>query len=107
MHDSDNALRDAMQEALEALALHLGGTSDTGGPVEHATQIKGRDELGVLLTDRDNRVLGRVWLEFGGDAKSPDPAHVTTQPGQIGLHASLRSETVTPPAALEDWLKGH
>ncbi len=104
--DDDNELREAMNDALEVLALHLGGTRDTGGPVENATQIKGRGELGVLLTDVDDRVLGRVWIEFGATAQPPEVARIASQDGSVGLHASLRSEAVEPPVALEVWLKG-
>ena len=52
------SVTEAVHEALNELAAHLGGSSDTGGPVENATQIKGREDLGVLLTDADDRVLG-------------------------------------------------
>jgi hypothetical protein len=105
MDDQENELSEAMHEALDTLALQLGGTSETGGPVENATQIKGRDELGVLLTDAHNRVLGRVWLEFGASAQSPDFASLSGGAGSLGFHAHVRSEAVQPPVPLELWLQ--
>jgi len=104
--DIDDELHGAVNEALEALALHLGGTTETGGPVANATQIKGRGELGVLLTDAQDLVLGRVWIEFGGEANAPDMATVASQAGSIGLHASVRAEAIEPPMSIEDWVVG-
>ncbi len=101
----DNELHEAVNEALEALALHLGGTTETGGPVENATQVKGRGELGVFLTDASGRVLGRVWLEFGAKAQAPTVASIAVEDGSIGLHTTVRSEPVQPAMPLEAWLE--
>lgn len=99
----DSELHEAVNEALEALALHLGGTTETGGPVENATQVKGRGELGVFLTDIHDNVLGRVWIEFGANTQVPDLAKTSAQ-GSVGVHASVRSEAINPPLSLEKWL---
>src|SRR5689334_582741 len=65
MNDAEQEeIHHAINAALDELAEQLGGTSDTGGPVENATQIKGRGDLGILLTDVANNVLGRVWVVF-------------------------------------------
>lgn len=101
----EDELHAAVNDALEALALHLGGTAETGGPVQNATQVKGRGELGVFLTDASDRVLGRVWLEFGAKIQAPSVANVAFQDGSMGLHASVRSEAISPPMTLEAWLE--
>jgi len=101
----ESELHEAVNEALEALAVHLGGTTETGGPVENATQVKGRGELGVFLTDASGRVLGRVWLEFGAKAQAPNIKTIAVEDGSVGLHATVRSEQVHPPMTLEAWLE--
>lgn len=93
----------AVNQALDELAAHLGGTSDTGGPVENATQIKGRGDLGILLTDVDNRVLGRVWVAFGAGIDAPDEE---LEGGSVGIHAEVCSELTDPPVPLDEWAEG-
>lgn len=101
----EDELHAAVNDALEALAIRLGGTTETGGPVQNATQVKGRGELGVFLTDLEERVLGRVWLEFGAKIQAPSVATIQVQDGSMGLHASVRSEVIEPPMSLEAWLE--
>jgi hypothetical protein len=104
LDQNDLEIRDAVSAALTELAEELGGSSDTGGPVENATQIKGRGDLGVLLTDVEDRVLGRVWIEFEGSASptisdSPDG-------GQVQVEATLHSEIIDPPVPILEWAAG-
>ncbi|MDB4975598.1 MAG: hypothetical protein JWN48_3939 [Myxococcaceae bacterium] len=98
------AIHEAVNAALDELAAHLGGTSDEGGPVENATQIKGRGDLGILLTDRDDRVLGRVWVAFGGSIEAPSDD--TLEDGSVAVQAEVCSEVVEPPVALQEWAEG-
>ena len=104
MSEEDQAVSEAIHAALNELAAHLGGSTDTGGPVENATQIKGRGDLGVLLTDRDDRVLGRVWLAFGASVQA---ASTSTSPGDgsVAVQAEVCSEVIEPPVALDAWCK--
>jgi hypothetical protein len=95
-------LEAAVGAALSALAEHLGGTSDTGGPVVNATQIKDRGELGVLLTDERDYVLGRVWVAFGGAVDAP--ALDLSNGGAIHVQAEVCSEVVDPPVSIGEWL---
>jgi len=103
-------IHEAVNAALDDLAAHLGGTSDTGGPVENATQIKGRGDLGILLTDADDRVLGRVWVAFGGSVEAR--ASAADEPGEdaalaggnVEIQAEVCSEVIDPPVALETWV---
>lgn len=97
-------IHQAIDAALDELAEQLGGTSDTGGPVENATQIKGRGDLGILLTDVDNNVLGRVWVVF--DAGISVPSDETLSDGAVAVRAEVLSERVTPPVPLEEWVQG-
>lgn len=94
----------AVNAALDELAAHLGGTSEDGGPVENATQIKGRGDLGILLTDIDDRVLGRVWVAFGGSIESPHGDALAD--GSVQVHAEVCSEVVDPPESLATWSEG-
>ena len=96
------AIHEAVEAALDELAAHLGGTSDMGGPVENTTQIKGRSDLGVLLTDVDDRVLGRVWVAFGAALQTP--GEVSLEGGSVEIQAEVCSEVVEPPVALETWV---
>ena len=98
------AIHEAVDAALQELASHLGGTSDTGGPVENATQVKGRADLGVLLTDAQDRVLGRVWIAFGAGVEAPSGP--TFLDGGVEVHAEVCSEVVDPPQGLEEWVEG-
>lgn len=93
----------AVNSALEELATHLGGTADTGGPVENATQIKGRGDLGILLTDVDDRVLGRVWVAFGAGIDEPDEQ---LEGGSVAVQAEVCSEVVQPPVHVDEWAAG-
>ena len=93
----------AVNQALDDLAAHLGGTADTGGPVENATQIKGRGDLGILLTDVDDRVLGRVWVAFGAGIDAPDEALMG---GSVAIQAEVCSELVEPPVPIDEWAQG-
>jgi hypothetical protein len=100
----EEEIHHAVNVAVTELATHLGGTSDTGGPVENATQIKGRGDLGILLTDVEDRVLGRVWLAFGGRAEKPNgPA---LQGGHVQVQAEVCSEVVDPPVPIAQWSEG-
>lgn len=103
--DETQAIHEAVDEALNNLAERLGGSSDTGGPVENATQITGRGDLGVLLTDAENRVLGRVWVEFGGGVDVPDED--LEEGGSVHVEAQVLAELFEPPVPLEDWIEGH
>jgi hypothetical protein len=94
-------IHEAVNAALDDLAAHLGGTSDTGGPVENATQIKGRGDLGILLTDVNDRVLGRVWVAFGGSVDVPTDEALAD--GNVEIRAEVCSEVVDPPVELETW----
>lgn len=93
----------AVNTALDELAAHLGGTADTGGPVENATQIKGRGDLGILLTDLHDNVLGRVWVAFGAGIDAPDE-HL--ERGGVAIAAEVCSEVVEPPIPLDTWAEG-
>jgi hypothetical protein len=104
MQDDEQEIHLAVNEALNELAERLGGTSDTGGPVENATQIKGRGDLGVLLTDVQGRVLGRVWLAFGAAVTAPNLA--AEQSGAVQVQAEVCSEVVDPPELVESWAEG-
>jgi hypothetical protein len=112
MQNAEKQLNDAVHDALEELAGRLGGSSDTGGPVENATQIKGHPELGVLLTDAKDHVLGRVWIEFRGEAKmeksrpgkSAHAKGAALGEGSVGVHAEVVAEVVDPPIPLEQWV---
>jgi hypothetical protein len=97
----------AVNQALDELAAHLGGTSDEGGPVENATQIKGRGDLGILLTNVDDLVLGRVWVAFGGSLGPLSTADDDTlHQGSVAVEAEVCSEVVDPPVPLEEWAEG-
>jgi hypothetical protein len=100
--EQQQEIHEAVNAALDELAAHLGGTSDTGGPVDNATQIKGRGDLGILLTDVNDRVLGRVWVAFGGSVDVPTDALLTD--GNVELQAEVCSEVVDPPVDLETWV---
>lgn len=100
--DEQQAIHEAVNAALDELAAHLGGTSDTGGPVENATQIKGRGDLGILLTDASERVLGRVWVAFGGELEAPSGAAL--EGGQVHVRAEVCSEVIDPPLPVDAWL---
>ena len=100
--DEEQSIESLMREELERLAAALAGASDTGGPVENATQVKGRGDLGVLLTDIDDKVLGRVWVEFGGSAKLEKGAKKPR--GSVGVQVTVCSEVVKPPAPLVEWV---
>jgi hypothetical protein len=100
----DEDLEAAVGAALSELAQHLGGTSDTGGPVVNATQIKGRGELGVLLTDDRDYVLGRVWVAFGGAVDAP--GFDFSNGGAVHVQAEVCSEVVDPPRSIDEWLAG-
>jgi hypothetical protein len=105
MNEDDEAdIHAAVNDALNELAAHLGGSSDTGGPVENATQIKGRGDLGVLLTDASNRVLGRVWVAFGAAVNAPSPA--SRDSGKVHVQAEVCSEVVDPPVSVQEWATG-
>ncbi|MDB4988830.1 MAG: hypothetical protein JWN04_4008 [Myxococcaceae bacterium] len=97
-------IHEAVNAALDDLARHLGGTSDEGGPVENATQIKGRGDLGILLTDVEDRVLGRVWVAFGGAIAAPTDDSLAD--GSVAVEAEVCSELVDPPVSLEEWAEG-
>jgi hypothetical protein len=101
MSDPHETLQEAFEAALDDLARRLGGTEDTGGPVVNATQIKGRDDLGVLLTDARDYVLGRVFLAF--DAAIPATLDVS-RGGDVNIDAAVRSEILSPPLAIDAWL---
>jgi hypothetical protein len=94
----------AVNAALDELAEQLGGTSETGGPVENATQVKGRGDLGVLLTDVHNNVLGRVWVSF--DAGISVPTDESLSDGSVAVRAEVLSEHVSPPIPLDEWMHG-
>jgi hypothetical protein len=98
-------IHEAVNAALDELAAHLGGTRETGGPVENATQIKGRGDLGILLTDIDDRVLGRVWVAFGGSVAVPGGVELSG--GSVEIQAEVCSEVVDPPVDLETWVTFH
>jgi hypothetical protein len=98
--EQQQAIHEAVNEALDELATHLGGSTETGGPVANATQVKGRGDLGILLTDADDRVLGRVWVAFGGELEAPDAA---LEGGEIEIHAEVCSELIDPPLPIDDW----
>lgn len=103
MGDSEEQeIHAAVDAALNDLAERLGGTTDTGGPVENATQIKGRDELGVLLTDVENRVLGRVWVAFGAAVQVMDAPAL--EGGNVQVQAEVCAEVVEEPVSIEEWL---
>jgi hypothetical protein len=99
--EQQRAIHEAVNAALDDLAAHLGGTADVGGPVENATQIKGRGDLGILLTDSSERVLGRVWVAFGGALQAPDGASLTG--GSVDVQAEVCSELVDPPLHVDAW----
>src|SRR4051812_34737099 len=103
-HEDERDIHEAVNAALDELAQHLGGSSDTGGPVENATQIKGRGDLGVLLTDADNRVLGRVWVAFGAAVDTQEVR--TRQGGAVHVQAEVCSEVIDPPVPVEEWASG-
>ncbi|MET0285976.1 MAG: hypothetical protein ABW352_15950 [Polyangiales bacterium] len=94
------AIHQAVDAALDELAERLGGTSETGGPVENATQIKGRGDLGILLTDASDRVLGRVWVAFGAGLQTSDPL----VGGAVEIQAEVCSELIDPPVSVDDWM---
>lgn len=98
----EQAIHAAVDAALNDLAERLGGTTETGGPVENATQIKGRGELGVLLTDVEDRVLGRVWIAFGAAVQALDA--VALEGGNVQVQAEVCSEIIEHPSSIEDWL---
>ena len=105
MHEAEQEeIHHAINAALDELAEQLGGTSDTGGPVENATQIKGRGDLGILLTDVDDKVLGRVWVVF--DAGIAVPSDESLSDGSVAVRAEVFSERVTPPVPLDEWAQG-
>lgn len=95
-------IHEAVNAALDELAAHLGGTADVGGPVENATQIKGRGDLGILLTDASDRVLGRVWVVFGGALHAPKDESL--EGGSVEVQAEVCSELVNPPLSIDEWL---
>jgi hypothetical protein len=95
------AIHQAVDAALDELAERLGGTSETGGPVENATQIKGRGDLGILLTDASDRVLGRVWVAFGAGLQTSDPL----TGGDVEIHAEVCSELIEPPLSIDAWFE--
>lgn len=99
----DEELQADIERALTDLAVRLGGDTDEDGPVENLTQVKDRGDLGMLLTDTANRVLGRVWLEYSGSAVL---SGVEAGAGSVGVETHVRSEVVDPPEDLDDWLKG-
>jgi hypothetical protein len=110
--EQQREIHEAVNAALDGLAAHLGGTSDQGGPVENATQIKGRGDLGILLTDVNDLVLGRVWVAFGGAIAAPSSAvaadgDIEVQgDGEVEVQAEICSEVVEPPVPLEAWAEG-
>jgi len=110
--EQQRQIHEAVNQALDELAAHLGGTSDEGGPVENATQITGRGDLGIMLTDVDDRVLGRVWVAFGGSVEAPttgqgdDGALEVAGDGEVEIQAEICSEVVDPPVPLEEWVEG-
>ncbi len=99
----EQAIHEAVNAALDELAAHLGGTSEQGGPVENATQIKGRGDLGILLTDAAERVLGRVWVAFGGALETSDDA--LTEGGSVDIQAEVCSEVIDPPQPIDAWFE--
>lgn len=99
--EQQQAIHEAVNAALDELAAHLGGTSEAGGPVENATQIKGRGDLGILLTDCSDRVLGRVWVAFGGALQAPEGDSLTG--GSVGVQAEVCSELIDPPLHVDAW----
>ena len=101
MSAQEEEIHAAIDRALNELAEHLGGSTEFGGPVENVTQIKGRGELGVLLTDPENRVLGRVWIAFGAAVQPPQQE---AGPGDVQVQAEVCSEVVDPPVPLEEWV---
>jgi hypothetical protein len=101
MSEPQETLQEAFEAALDDLARRLGGTEDTGGPVVNATQIKGRDDLGVLLTDARDHVLGRVFLAF--DAAISTTLDVSRS-GHVSVETAVRSEILSPPLAIDTWL---
>lgn len=104
MDEHEHDLHEAVNAALDELATHLGGSSDTGGPVVNATQIKGRGELGVLLTDARDLVLGRVWIAFGGIAQPPAD---DVGAGSVRVQAEVCSEVIEHPCSIDSWLLQH
>ncbi|MFT3927825.1 MAG: hypothetical protein QM778_35180 [Myxococcales bacterium] len=100
--DEELAIHEAVDAALNELAERLGGSSDTGGPVENATQIKGRGDLGVLLTDAQDRVLGRVWISFGAGVQVPNQDLASG--GNVHVQAEVCSEIIEPPLTVDAWL---
>lgn len=103
--EQQQEIHEAVNAALDELAVHLGGTRETGGPVENATQVKGRGDLGILLTDVDDRVLGRVWVAFGASVAAP--SGVSLSGGSVDIQAEVCSEVVDPPVDLEAWVTAH
>jgi hypothetical protein len=101
MSEPQETLQETFEAALDDLARRLGGTEDAGGPVVNATQIKGRDDLGVLLTDARDYVLGRVFLAF--DAAIPATLDVM-RGGDVSIETAVRSEILSPPLAIDTWL---
>jgi hypothetical protein len=99
--ERQQAIHEAVNAALDDLAAHLGGTSEVGGPVENATQIKGRGDLGILLTDSCDRVLGRVWVAFGGALQAPDGDSLGG--GSVDVQAEVCSELIEPPLHVDAW----
>jgi hypothetical protein len=102
--EQQEELHRAVNAALDELAEHLGGTSDAGGPVENATQIKGRGDLGILLTDIDENVLGRVWVAFGAGIETPTDEALSN--GAIAVQAEVCSEVIDPPVSIDAWAEG-
>jgi hypothetical protein len=64
--------------------------------------VKGRSDLGILLTDVDDRVLGRVWVAFGGSVDVPSDESLSD--GNVEIQAEVCSEVVDPPVDLEVWV---
>jgi hypothetical protein len=94
MEEREQMLHAAIDAELEALAARLSPAPEQPSPVENAVQLEGRGHLGILLTDAEERVLGRVWVAF--------------EPTQDGLaRASVCSEVISPPLALEAWAQDH
>jgi hypothetical protein len=101
--EQEQAIHEAVNVALNELAERLGGTTETGGPVVNANQIKGRGDLGVLLTDIQERVLGRVWIAFGAAVSTPSALSGT---GDVQVQAEVCSEIVDPPQPITEWVEG-
>jgi hypothetical protein len=109
----EQAIHEAIDLALNELAERLGGGVDAGGPVVNITQIKERGDLGVLLTDAQDRVLGRVWIAFGGAVDggllaggpaSFDPSQRFDAGGDVRVRAEVCSEIIDPPLTVDEWV---